>query len=566
MTEFIVNHVWQSSCAVLFAALLNFALRSNSPKIRYWVWLSASLKFLVPFALLVSMGSLVPQPPSGVTEVVPVFSNTLVQISAPYSTAPRVPAESSQDWVPFSIGVVWVLGFLAITLGRYRDWLRVRATLRGSDHVALPIPILAVIVSGVAEPGIVGFLRPVLVLPAQLLERLDPEQLSAILTHEMCHVRRRDNVFAAVHMVVEAVFWFNPLVWWVGSRMVEERELACDEEVLRAGCEPTDYVEGILKVCRFCKESPLPCISGVTGADVKKRLLSILAGRISKELSMGKKALLAASGLTALAVPIAIGVLVASTIRAQSPPADADKFEVASIKRNVSGDRGRYIRPSIGHLSIINMPVKNLITYAYQVHDFQISGGPSWLSSEYYNVEAKAESAATPKQMEGVMLRVLLEDRFQLRVRHETKELPIYELRVVNESKLRPSSDKECIAFDPGNPLLPSQGQSVSDMCGYIGLGRGSLTARQVDLSDLAMAFSQVLGRPVVDKTGITRKVEGSLKFDPAIIANSPDGFSDPTLPSIFTAVEEQLGLKLESARGPVDVLVIERAERPSEN
>ena len=101
----------------------------------------------------------------------------------------------------------------------------------------------------------------------------------------MCHVRRRDNFFAAVHMVVEAIFWFHPLVWWIGSRMVEERELACDEEVLRMGCEPADYVEGILKVCRLYTESPLPCVSGVTGADVKKRLRAILAGGIASELS-----------------------------------------------------------------------------------------------------------------------------------------------------------------------------------------------------------------------------------------------------------------------------------------
>ncbi len=149
------------------------------------------------------------------------------------------------------------------------------------------------------------------------LEHLNPRQLGAILTHELCHVRRRDNFFAAVHMVVEAIFWFHPLVWWIGSRMVEERELACDEEVLRMGCEPADYVEGILKVCRFYMESPLPCISGVTGADVKKRLRAILAGSIAHELSGARKMTLAAIGLAALAAPVLIGVLNAPAIRAQ---------------------------------------------------------------------------------------------------------------------------------------------------------------------------------------------------------------------------------------------------------
>jgi hypothetical protein len=133
-------------------------------------------------------------------------------------------------------------------------------------------------------------------------------------------------------MVVEAIFWFNPLVWWIGSRMLEERELACDEEVLRMGCEPADYVEGILKVCRLCTESPLPCISGVTGADVKKRLRDILAGSIAHELNSGKTMALATIGLAALAVPVLIGMLDATVIRAQVAPANTPKFDVASIR------------------------------------------------------------------------------------------------------------------------------------------------------------------------------------------------------------------------------------------
>ena len=565
-TQFIINHLWQSTCFVPLAALLAFVLRKNSPKVRYWVWLSASLKFLVPFALLVSLGSVVPWTARHAVSVpAPVFPNTLVQIAEPFSPTnyATVPAHAPLDWVALAMGILWALGFFAIMLVRYRSWVRIRATLRASTRVDLPIPVPAFIAPGAEEPGVVGFLRPVLVLPTQLLEHLNPRQLDAVLTHELCHVRRRDNFFAAVHMVVEAIFWFHPLVWWIGSRMVEERELACDEEVLRMGCEPTDYVEGILKVCQFYTESTLPCVSGVTGADVKKRLRAVLAGSVARELSAGRKAVLAAIGLAALIVPVFIGVLNAQS----TTSAATDRFEVASIKRNVSGDPGRYIRPSGGRLSITNMTLKNLIATAYQIRDFQISGGPSWMTSESYNIEAKSEGAATPKQMEGPMLRALLEDRFQLHVRHDTKELPIYVLSVgKNGSKLLPSAEKECVPFDPGNPPLPSQGKNPSDMCGYLGLGRGSLSARQVDTADLAMAFSQLLGRTVVDKTGLTGKVDAHLTFDPVITANSTEPSTDQTLPSIFTAVQEQLGLKLESARGQVDVLVIEGAERPSEN
>ena len=157
-----------------------------------------------------------------------LFSRTLcVQIAEPFSPAlqPTVPVHAPLDWVPVAIGVVWALGFLAIMLARCRSWLGIRAALRASTPIELPIPVPALIMPGAEEPGIVGFLRPVLVLPAQLLEQLNPRQVRAILTHELCHVRRRDNFFAAMHMVVEAIFWFHPLVWWIGSRMVEEREL-----------------------------------------------------------------------------------------------------------------------------------------------------------------------------------------------------------------------------------------------------------------------------------------------------------------------------------------------------
>ncbi len=169
-TPFIINHLWQSSCYALLAGLLALVLRKNSPKVRYWVWLSASLKFLMPFALLVSLGSVVPRPVSHTVSVpAPIVPATFVQIAEPFSAALKatVPSQAPLDWVPVAIGAVWALGFLAITLARCRSWFAVRAALRAGTPIELPIPVRALITPGVAEPGIVGFLRPVLVLPAQ---------------------------------------------------------------------------------------------------------------------------------------------------------------------------------------------------------------------------------------------------------------------------------------------------------------------------------------------------------------------------------------------------------------
>jgi len=145
-------------------------------------------------------------------------------------------------------------------------------------------------------------LHPVLLLPAGIAGRLTPAQLEAVLAHELCHVRRRDNLSASIHMVVEAIFWFHPLVWWIGAKLVEERERACDEEVLSLGSEPRVYAEGIVNVCRLYVESPLVCLSGVTGSNLKKRIEAIMTNRIVLRLNFAKKIALTVAGIAAVAV------------------------------------------------------------------------------------------------------------------------------------------------------------------------------------------------------------------------------------------------------------------------
>jgi beta-lactamase regulating signal transducer with metallopeptidase domain len=115
-------------------------------------------------------------------------------------------------------------------------WMAARAaTLCASKPLDIPVAVEVRSAAGLLEPGVVGLLCPVMLLPEGIVERLSPAQFGAVWAHKLCHVRRRDNLFAAMHMVVEGMFWFHPLVWWVGARMVEERERACDEAVLSLG-------------------------------------------------------------------------------------------------------------------------------------------------------------------------------------------------------------------------------------------------------------------------------------------------------------------------------------------
>ncbi len=140
-----------------------------------------------------------------------------------------------------------------------------------------------------------------------------------MLEHELAHWRRRDNLTAAVHMLVEAVFWFHPLVWWIGARLVEERERACDEAVVRAGHDGRTYAEGILNVCERYVASTLKCAAGISGADLKQRVVEIARNRVMSELPMQKKIFLGTFALGTLLVPIIFG---AAAQGGDDPPSD----------------------------------------------------------------------------------------------------------------------------------------------------------------------------------------------------------------------------------------------------
>src|SRR5205814_2016518 len=191
--------------------------------------------------------------------------------------------------------------------------------LRRAEHLVGIRKRIELLLSGATlEPGIFGIVRPVLVWPQGISGRLNDAHLEAVLAHEVWHARRRDNLAAALHMVVEAIFWFHPVVWWLGTRLVEERERACDEEVLELGSERRVYAESILKTCEFCVESPLACASGVTGADLKKRIVRIMTDRVARKLDFSRKLLLRALGLIGVASPVVFGILHGTQILAES--------------------------------------------------------------------------------------------------------------------------------------------------------------------------------------------------------------------------------------------------------
>ncbi len=307
-----VTHLWQSTFFAAAAGLLTLAFRKNRAHVRYWLWLSASLKFFIPFALLIGFGSRLGWEPVAQKIATPAVAFAVEYVAQPFpATLTLTPSPVPRDWTPLVLLSLWCVGFLTIALLRLRLWLRIRAAVRRSAPLSIPSSVEIRSAAGLLEPGVVGLWRPVLLLPEGITDRLTSSELEAVIAHELCHVRRRDNLFSSIHMVLEAIFWFHPLVWWIGARLLEERERACDESVLTLGNQPRVYADAILNVCKLYTESPLVCVSGVTGSDIKRRIEAIMRNRIGLKLNSAKKFVLAAAGVAALAGPVAVGVLIA---------------------------------------------------------------------------------------------------------------------------------------------------------------------------------------------------------------------------------------------------------------
>jgi len=551
----LANHLWQSTLCAAVAWLLTLALRRNRAAVRYWLWLAASAKFLIPFSLLVSAGSQLGwRAAPAVTG--PQLSFVMEEIGQPFAAPPptvrRAGERSATDWLPAILFGVWLCGFTITSVSWVRWWRTIRAIRRSATPLSLNLPIPVMSSSARLEPGVFGIRKPVLLLPEGITARLTPRQLEAVLAHELCHVRRRDNLTASIHMVMEAIFWFHPLAWWIRERLVEERERACDEEVLKVVSEPGIYAEGILNVCKFYLESPLVCVSGVTGSNLKKRIEAIIANHRAARLSLSRRLLLAVTAIGAVAGPVAIGMLNAPLSRAQTQAAARSQFDVASVKVFKPGSQpeNRNITASQGTLMLRQQTLRECIEWAYGLVEGSQLTGPAWLDSEQYDITARASEAAGEDQLR-LMLQALLAERFNLTLRRKTEQLPVYSLIVAK-----------------GGPKLhqvqqPSKGFKM-------GLDSGVMTyGMATNMPRLAALLPMFLDRPVLDRTNLAGVYEISLRVEMDAEPRLPEpgqvfmGFG--MTPSIFAAVQE-LGLKLVSEKGPVEILVVDHIERPTED
>ncbi len=306
-----------------------------------------------------------------------------------------------------------------------------------------------------------------------------------------------------------------------------------------------------------------------------------------------RASLLTVAGLALFTDTATIRIAADAAPQAQAGNASpAPSFEVASVKANKSGEG--FIRFGLlpgGNFTAQNVPAKELVRFAYGFQNFQIEGGPGWINSDRFDVTARAGTDAPPTGPGQVgpvnlMMRALLADRFKLVVRRETKEMPIYSLVLARaDGRLGPGMERtttncaELMAArrgggappgpPPGPPLGPPA-PGAKPQCGMF-MGPGNIGAGDTTLANFAQALSVRVSRIVVDKTGLAGNYSFALQFAPEQLpaGPAPPGAPplpviDPNAPSLFTALQEQLGLKLESTRGPVEMLIIENIEQPT--
>jgi uncharacterized protein (TIGR03435 family) len=302
----------------------------------------------------------------------------------------------------------------------------------------------------------------------------------------------------------------------------------------------------------------------------------------SRIIKIRRAIFLNAAKLSLLAFFIGLALAAATPLRAQAQPAAPAappivfEYDVASIKLNKSLGASTNSRNSPDGYSITNIQLQALIQSAFGMQSYQIIGAPDWFTSEKYDIEAKMEPAVADalqklslddrRLTRQRMLQTLLIDRLKLTIHRETKELPIYSLVIAKGgSKIQETKP------DPATPSVPVRRGGPSVRTSRTGSGPITLTVLHCASDDLASVFVPHVGRTVVDKTGLAAIYDFTLQFTPddsSAVPTTGAGPSaqDPTAPSIFTAVQEQLGLKLESGKGPVGVIVIDHVERPSEN
>jgi uncharacterized protein (TIGR03435 family) len=425
-------------------------------------------------------------------------------------------------------------------------------------------------------PMAVGIRRPSILVPAEA-DDWPADRRQAIVLHELAHVARHDCLIQTLAAIACAIYWVHPGVWWVARRLRVERELACDDRVLSAGAPAHDYAGHLLEIAYALNSDVAPALAVTMAAprQLEGRLHALLDDQQPRTPPRLRSRIAAGTAMAIIVVtfagvtidgsrPNAIGDAGGPLLAIQDAPRLA--FEVASVKPNKSDETGGFIqRMRGGTFNVGNQTLLQLIRFAYGIQGFQLVGAPDWFRTARFDIAAKTSAEIPPSapgqpSPEAFMLRALLEDRFRLATHRETRQIPIYALVIARSDgrlgpQIRRPANDYCGQRAKEAEKAPPPPMGIGPVCGIRGNSQ-QLTAGSFAIGGFTNFLSSETDRVVIDRTGLTGVWDFELKWSPP---NAPS--PDADRPSIFTALEEQLGLRLEPTTGPVEVLVIDRVE-----
>ncbi|HKQ80311.1 MAG TPA: TonB family protein [Blastocatellia bacterium] len=355
---FFGNHLWQATlfAFVVWIAAVWLNQARTRHVVRHAVWLMALAKFLLPSVALVLLAretGLNLSWPARTEVIAAADAEVLIQFAEPVMQPAHSDAGVGHSEVYCSLTTVWLIG-VVMCFARWR-WRRRRLAAvllagenAGAGREAMMLedlksrlnvrrPIELIVSSRFAEPAVWRALRPVIILPRGLAERLSDGELESVLTHELFHIKRFDNLLGSLQMFVCCLFWFHPLIWLIDRRLIEERELMCDERVILSGAAPEAYAAGLWKVVQFGFGWPVEGVSRAAGANLKRRIKYMLNSNHQSKSSMASRAL---AGLTFVAL---VSLAVTMALFSRDRAAVAEATVVATTAEATSGQDQKFV-------------------------------------------------------------------------------------------------------------------------------------------------------------------------------------------------------------------------------
>ncbi|HEY4084777.1 MAG TPA: M56 family metallopeptidase [Bryobacteraceae bacterium] len=540
----LVHFLWQGILIALVYAAARKVVRQSQPR---YVLACAALAFLiaapiVTFRVLTPATSVAANPYVG---KVPASSAAAAATTTPTSEAIAITHSVRRDVLMPWVVALWFAGAIVfwvrltggwLIAARMRrisirqapaDWQRTLDRLKTRIGISRPAQLL--VSALVQAPTVIGWLRPIVLMPVGALAGLPAEHVEMLLAHELAHIRRHDYLVNVLQSIAEALLFYHPAVWWISGHIRAEREVCCDNIAVAITGDAFTYACALADLASR-RPAFMNAALAANGGSLPERIGRLLNQPVRPRPRSG----------AAVVATLLLG-LATWGLLAQSQP--VRKFEAVTIKPNELGGGHSHSHSSDGRWNA-SMTTKSLIEFAFGIKSFQLEGGPGWLDENNYDfVASTGDATHLTGQTLQPYLQSLLSDRFHLVYHRTQKEFSVYALMTAKGGpKLTPSTGDE-----------KGEGTNSNGNKGVI-----HMTGQYLTMASFASFLASEVNRPVIDRTGIQGRYDVKLDWS--------TGEIDTTLPAIFTALQEQMGLRLEATKGPVEILVIDSVDKPSEN